>query len=168
VLRVHEWIEQNHARRIEVSDIARASGMSLRNPSRRLQTATGLAPSDYLRVRLEAAKRLLDASDLAQNEIANEVGYGDPRAFSRGSASASASHQAHNVGASGPSGPQGIDWAAWPLRHRNFRWSALTPGCACVAAVTRPRAMSARQLGHSTAGTADAKGRAPSKETVYG
>ncbi|MEY4576777.1 MAG: hypothetical protein RL701_1480 [Pseudomonadota bacterium] len=84
VLGAQEWIEQNHARSIEVGDIARANGMSLRNLSRRLQSATGLAPSDYLRaVRLESAKRLLDRSDLAHEDIANQVGYADPRAFSR-------------------------------------------------------------------------------------
>lgn len=84
VLHAQEWIERNHARSIEVSDIARASHMSLRNLSRRLRSATGFAPSDYLRaVRLEAAKRLLDTSEFTQDEIANQVGYTDPRAFSR-------------------------------------------------------------------------------------
>jgi transcriptional regulator GlxA family with amidase domain len=84
VLNVQAWIEENYAQPIEVSDLARVGAMSLRHLARRFRDATGLTPMHYLRaVRLETAKRLLEASDAPIDGIAEEVGYRDTRAFLR-------------------------------------------------------------------------------------
>ena len=58
--------------------------MSVRNLSRRFVAATGLSPRQYLRrVRIEAAKRLLEARGATLDRVADAVGYGDTRAFVR-------------------------------------------------------------------------------------
>jgi len=49
---------------------------------RRFHRATGNSPREYIqRVRVEAAKRLLEGGNLAIGEIAGRVGYGDVVAF---------------------------------------------------------------------------------------
>lgn len=84
VLQLQDWIETHHREPIGVEDMARAGGMSLRNLSRRFRLATGLSPVQYLRmVRVETAKRLLEIEDASTDRIAEQVGYGDPRAFIR-------------------------------------------------------------------------------------
>jgi transcriptional regulator GlxA family with amidase domain len=58
--------------------------MSQRSLNRRFRAATGMAPLDYVhRLRIERAKRLLEASSLAVEEVTARVGYEDARSFSR-------------------------------------------------------------------------------------
>jgi transcriptional regulator GlxA family with amidase domain len=84
VLKVQEWIETNHNKPIAIAEMVAAAGMSVRNLNRRFVAATGLSPRDYLRrVRIEAAKRLLEGKNATLDRIAGEVGYGDTRAFVR-------------------------------------------------------------------------------------
>jgi transcriptional regulator GlxA family with amidase domain len=84
VLKVQGWIEEHHARPMEIADLARVGAMSLRNLTRRFRDATGISPMHYLRaVRLETAKRLLEANDAPVDRIAEQVGYCDTRAFIR-------------------------------------------------------------------------------------
>jgi transcriptional regulator GlxA family with amidase domain len=67
-----------------MDDMVAAAGMSVRNLNRRFLAATGFSPRQYLRrVRIEAAKRLLEAPNVAVDRIAEQVGYRDPRAFIR-------------------------------------------------------------------------------------
>jgi transcriptional regulator GlxA family with amidase domain len=67
-----------------MDEMVAAAGMSVRNLNRRFLAATGFSPRQYLRrVRIEAAKRLLEASNAAVDRIAEQVGYRDPRAFIR-------------------------------------------------------------------------------------
>ena len=61
-----------------------AAGMSVRNWNRRFLSATGMSPRQYLRrVRIETAKRLLEGRNAPVDRIAEQVGYGDTRAFIR-------------------------------------------------------------------------------------
>jgi transcriptional regulator GlxA family with amidase domain len=84
VLRLQGWIEANYQRPVTVDDMIAAAGMSARNLGRRFLSATGLSPVQYLRkVRIEAAKRLLEEPRAVVDRIAAEVGYGDSRAFIR-------------------------------------------------------------------------------------
>lgn len=84
VLALQGWIETNHARPIEIDDMVEIAGMSVRNLSRRFLAATGLSPRQYLRrVRIEAAKRLLEGPAASVERIAEAVGYRDARAFIR-------------------------------------------------------------------------------------
>jgi transcriptional regulator GlxA family with amidase domain len=84
ILSLQGWIESNHARPIDIDDMVEAAGMSVRNLNRRFVAATGLSPRQYLRrVRIEAAKRLLEGPATSIERIAEAVGYGDARAFIR-------------------------------------------------------------------------------------
>jgi transcriptional regulator GlxA family with amidase domain len=84
VLHVQSWIEAHHGEPIGIDDMVHAAGMSVRNLNRRFVSATGMSPGDYLRrVRIEAAKRLLEAPNMPIDRVAGEVGYGDTRAFIR-------------------------------------------------------------------------------------
>jgi transcriptional regulator GlxA family with amidase domain len=84
VLQLQIWIETHHGRPIGMDDMVAAAGMSVRNLNRRFLAATGFSPRQYLRrVRIEAAKRLLEAPNASVERIAEQVGYRDPRAFIR-------------------------------------------------------------------------------------
>jgi transcriptional regulator GlxA family with amidase domain len=84
ILRVQEWIEARHSEPIGARAMAASGHMSVRNLNRRFRAATGMAPLDYLRiVRLETAKRLLELDRAPIKQVAEQVGYGDVRAFIR-------------------------------------------------------------------------------------
>ena len=84
VLKLQTWIEAHHGRAIGMDDMADVAGMSVRNLNRRFVSATGISPRQYLRrVRIEAAKRLLEAPNASVDRIADAVGYRDTRAFIR-------------------------------------------------------------------------------------
>jgi transcriptional regulator GlxA family with amidase domain len=84
VLKLQGWIEAYHAKPIGIAEMVDAAGMSVRNLNRRFVAATGLSPRQYLRrVRIEAAKRLLEGKNATLDRVAEQVGYGDTRAFVR-------------------------------------------------------------------------------------
>jgi transcriptional regulator GlxA family with amidase domain len=84
VLQLQTWIESHHGRDIDIDDMTDVAGMSVRNLNRRFLSATGFSPHQYLRrVRIEAAKRLLEAPNASIDRIAEAVGYRDTRAFIR-------------------------------------------------------------------------------------
>jgi transcriptional regulator GlxA family with amidase domain len=82
VLRAQELIESDLERVPPIGGLARRVAMSPRTFARRFREATGNAPREYIqRVRIEAAKRLLEHDRQPVGEIARRVGYGDPVAF---------------------------------------------------------------------------------------
>jgi transcriptional regulator GlxA family with amidase domain len=84
VLQLQNWIEVHHHEPISVDDMVGAAGMSVRNLNRRFLSATGMSPRQYIRrMRIEAAKRLLEEPKAPIDRIAAQVGYGDTRAFIR-------------------------------------------------------------------------------------
>jgi len=84
VLHLQGWIEAHHREPIGIVEMGRAAGMSVRNLNRRFLSATRMSPRDYLRrVRIETAKRLLEAPNAPVDRVAGEVGYADTRAFIR-------------------------------------------------------------------------------------
>jgi transcriptional regulator GlxA family with amidase domain len=84
VLQLQSWIEVHHRQPIAIEDMVNAAGMSVRNLGRRFLAATRMSPREYLRrVRIETAKRLLEAANAPIDRVAAEVGYGDTRAFIR-------------------------------------------------------------------------------------
>ncbi len=84
VLRLQTWIEVHHRDPISIDDMVGAAGMSVRNLNRRFLSATGISPRQYLRrVRIETAKRLLEEQNVPVDRVAEQVGYGDTRAFIR-------------------------------------------------------------------------------------
>ena len=60
------------------------SGLSRRTFSRRFRAATGFSPIEYVQaLRAEEAKQLLETTVAPIDEIAEEIGYHDERAFRR-------------------------------------------------------------------------------------
>ncbi len=84
VLGLQTWMEEHFAEPISAQQMARRSGLSQRSLNRRFPSATRSTPVEYLRrLRIEAAKKLLETSDLNVQEITSRVGYQDARSFSR-------------------------------------------------------------------------------------
>ena len=84
VLQLQTWIETHYSENIGIGDMVDVAGMSVRNLNRRFLSATGFSPAQYLRrVRIEAAKRLLEAPNASVERISDAVGYRDSRAFIR-------------------------------------------------------------------------------------
>jgi transcriptional regulator GlxA family with amidase domain len=84
-VRAQRWIEEHHADPdVTLAAIASANAVGVRTLQRHLVAATGDGPLDYLRrVRLEAAKRLLETTEDTVDRISWRVGYRDARSFAR-------------------------------------------------------------------------------------
>jgi len=77
-----EWLHQNFHRTFPLEAPARRVGMSLRNFVRRFKQATGDSPLIYLqKLRVAAAKRLLEGNHRTMQEISDAVGYQDVAYF---------------------------------------------------------------------------------------
>lgn len=82
VLQVQEYIEAHYADKFTVDDLASDHATVRRTLERRFKNATGNSVLEYQqRVRVEAAKRLLEKDNSQVNEAMYEVGYTDPKAF---------------------------------------------------------------------------------------
>ena len=77
-----EWIHKNFASTFPLEDPAGRVGMSVRNFVRRFKQATGDSPLIYLqKLRVAAAKRLLETNHRSMPEISQAVGYQDVAFF---------------------------------------------------------------------------------------
>lgn len=77
-----EWLHQNFHRTFPLNAPAQRAGMSLRNFIRRFKEATGDTPLTYLqKLRIAAAKRLLENDHRTMQEISDAVGYTDVAFF---------------------------------------------------------------------------------------
>src|SRR5450432_794969 len=77
-----EWLHQNFHRTFPLEAPARRVGMSLRNFVRRFKQATGDSPLIYLqKLRVAAAKRLLESDHRTVQEVSDAVGYQDVAFF---------------------------------------------------------------------------------------
>jgi transcriptional regulator GlxA family with amidase domain len=84
VLALQGWLEEHFAKPLTAEAMARRAAMSQRSLNRRFLAATRLTPRRYLaRLRIEAAKRLLETTDRTVQEITSAVGYEDTRSFAR-------------------------------------------------------------------------------------
>jgi len=73
-----EWMHKNFAKTFPLEDPARRVGMSIRNFVRRFKQATGDSPLAYLqKLRIAAAKRMLESNHRSMQEISDAVGYQD-------------------------------------------------------------------------------------------
>ncbi|MBU2482341.1 MAG: helix-turn-helix domain-containing protein [Proteobacteria bacterium] len=76
------WVENHFDEPVDIDRICRAHSMTRRTFERRFKKATGDSPLLYLqRVRVEAAKRLLESNTNAFTEICYRVGYEDSAHF---------------------------------------------------------------------------------------
>lgn len=84
ILGAQKRLENQYAEQYNFDDFARELGMSRRTFERRFKAATGDSPLQYLqRMRVEAAKRILETENLNFDEIAYAVGYEDRSFFSK-------------------------------------------------------------------------------------
>ena len=77
-----EWLHANFQRPFPLDAPAQRAGMSLRNFVRRFKQATGDSPLIYLqKLRIAAARRLLESNHRSMQEISDAVGYQDVAFF---------------------------------------------------------------------------------------
>src|SRR5262249_36853364 len=77
-----EWLHENFHKTFSLEVPARRVGMSVRNFVRRFKQATGDSPLIYLqKLRIAAAKRLLEGDHPTMQDIGDAVGYHDPAFF---------------------------------------------------------------------------------------
>ncbi len=82
ILSVQRKLEDNHSDTFDLNAVARNYGMSRRTFERRFKSATGDTPLLYLqRVRVEAARQMLEKSRRTFDEVAHRVGYEDSGFF---------------------------------------------------------------------------------------
>jgi transcriptional regulator GlxA family with amidase domain len=78
IIKAQGWIERYFSKNFQIDDISKHVGMSIRNFKRRFKNATGDSPLVYIqKLRVEAAKNLLETGSSAIEEIACKVGYED-------------------------------------------------------------------------------------------
>lgn len=78
IAQAQEWLHENFYRPFPLAAPARRVGMSLRNFVRRFKQATGDTPLIYLqKLRVAAAKRMLESDHRGMQEISTAVGYQD-------------------------------------------------------------------------------------------
>ncbi len=78
------WIAENYAVTNPVAHMAVRAGLKPRTFARRFLAATGYHPMDYVHIlRVEEAKQMLETTSMPIEEVANEVGYEDSKAFQR-------------------------------------------------------------------------------------
>lgn len=79
-----DWIDEQYAIANPVSAMVERSGLSRRTFARRFQAATGRRPIDHVHaLRIEEARRRLEAGASAIDDVGFEVGYEDPTFFRR-------------------------------------------------------------------------------------
>lgn len=84
VARADDWMRRHLRDRVGIAQLARAVGASHRNLIRRFKQACGRTPLAHLqRLRIEAAKQLLESSRLGFEAIVTRVGYEDVASFRR-------------------------------------------------------------------------------------
>ena len=84
VRKCENWLQQNFREPTAISQVVELAGIPERTLKRRFKAATGASIIAYLQnLRVEEAKGLLEASDLAVDEISFEAGYSDPSFFRR-------------------------------------------------------------------------------------
>jgi transcriptional regulator GlxA family with amidase domain len=82
ITNAQQWLHDNFNRTFALGDAAQRVGMSLRNFVRRFKHATGDSPLIYLqKLRVAAAKRLLEGDHRTMQEISDAVGYQDAAFF---------------------------------------------------------------------------------------
>jgi signal transduction histidine kinase/DNA-binding response OmpR family regulator len=85
VQKLRQYTEENLSNaNLSMEELSRAMTMSYQNLHRKLTALTNLSPVQFIRfIRLQKAKVLLQTTQLSVGDIAFEVGFSDPKYFSR-------------------------------------------------------------------------------------
>jgi transcriptional regulator GlxA family with amidase domain len=84
IQKAQEWLVRSFKEEVRVEELAARVGMSPRNFARRFLSATGETPLAYLhRVRIDAARHLLETGTKGVAEVSEAVGYQDLAFFRR-------------------------------------------------------------------------------------
>lgn len=84
ILNTQHWMQANFDGAATIASMASVAGLSERTFLRRFKKATGLKPTAYMQaLRVGKARELLELSSVPFNQIAWQVGYEDPAAFSK-------------------------------------------------------------------------------------
>lgn len=82
IRKAQEFIEDNLSEKISVDELAVKFAIGRRHFDRRFKKATNNTPAEYIqRVKIEAAKKLLEIGKKNVNEVMYEVGYSDTKSF---------------------------------------------------------------------------------------
>ncbi len=82
ILKTQQQLHGSGPLKTSVADMAGWSGLEMRTFARRFHGATGLRPNDYhQRWRIKKARELLETTKAPINQVAYDVGYGDPASF---------------------------------------------------------------------------------------
>jgi AraC family transcriptional regulator len=82
--RVTDWMAEHLAEEFNLARLAGQVGMSEFHFNRLFKRATGVPPSRYqIRLRMDAARRLLRETERSVIEIGNDIGYSNPSHFAR-------------------------------------------------------------------------------------
>lgn len=80
--KVQDYIEKNYEGKLTIEELVMLTGTGRRTFERRFKDATNNTPVEYLqRVRIEAAKKMFEASRMNVSEVMYNVGYTDTKAF---------------------------------------------------------------------------------------
>lgn len=84
ILSLQNWLDDHYRQPITLQALSSLCGLTERSLIRRFKAATGDTPTGYLQVlRIEAARRHLENSRVAVEEVTRLVGYEDVSSFSR-------------------------------------------------------------------------------------
>lgn len=81
---LHQWMANNLDKDLRVENLASRTNMSARNFARVYTSGTGLSPAKAVEsMRIEAARRLLEQSDISVIMVAHRCGFGDDERMRR-------------------------------------------------------------------------------------
>ncbi len=84
ILQAQIWLQDHFEKPVAIAGLATRFGLSLRTFNRRFRDAVGESPLEYLQaLRLDAARQLLQSTNLSIAEIAQRCGYQDTAWFAR-------------------------------------------------------------------------------------
>jgi transcriptional regulator GlxA family with amidase domain len=82
ILKVQDYIENHYHQKITVDQLAQLVSLGRRNLERRFKVATSNSVVEYIqRVKIEAAKKLLESRLKTISEVMYAIGYNDAKAF---------------------------------------------------------------------------------------
>jgi transcriptional regulator GlxA family with amidase domain len=84
ILEVQQWIRDNPRASLSVRELAQRAGMTERSFARVFRSQTGITPAGFVEAtRVDAARRLLEETNLPLQQVASDAGYGSTEALRR-------------------------------------------------------------------------------------